>query len=315
LDFPLQFSRRYLPELPRTRGRIRANNANFRVDEILGFEPDGEGEHLYLQIRKNGQNTLWVKEQLARCLGVKPLDIGHAGLKDRHAITSQWLSVYLPARQPDLQEIVIDGVEVIRVQRHRQKLRPGAHQANHFSLLVTDIEAPEGLNALLEQVRNQGFPNYFGEQRFGQKGNNLEQGWQLLQKRKLRHHKKKSIYLSALRAYLFNQVLSARMENTPEQAELFDSTGPLWGRGRPDVGEAQKEFEMEVLGDWRPLCEALEFSGLKQERRPLFQSVPDLEWTWPEHDQLFVSFSLPPGCFATAMLYELMNWYEVSDRS
>jgi len=298
----------------RPQGYIRTENIHFQVDEILGFEPSGEGEHLYLQIRKNGQNTIWVKEQIARQLGVKPLDIGHSGLKDRHAVTTQWLSIYSPSRQPDLDSIDIEGVDVLQSCWHAHKLRPGMHQANRFRILVTKVSEPQGLDKLLEQMRDHGFPNYFGEQRFGHDGNNLDHGWALLQKRKLRHHKKKAIYLSALRSFLFNQVLSARIAIDQEQASSLDSTGPLWGRGRLGVSEAQDEFERKTLEPWQSLCEALEFSGLNQERRQLFQSAQNLVWSWPKKDQLLLDFSLSPGSFATAFLYELMNCTETDAR-
>ncbi|MFX4228173.1 MAG: tRNA pseudouridine(13) synthase TruD [Porticoccaceae bacterium] len=314
MDFHVDFCRRLQPDVPRPRGLVRAENSHFQVDEILGFDPSGEGEHLYLQIRKNGQNTVWVKQQLARQLGVEPLDIGHSGLKDRHAVTTQWLSIYAPSAEYDPVEIDIEGVEVLQSCRHTHKLRPGTHRANRFRILVTEIVQPQGLDNLLEQIAVQGFPNYFGEQRFGHDGNNLKHGWELLQKRKLKHHKNKSIYLSALRSFLFNKALSARIALDPERTSSFDFTGPLWGRGRSVVNGPQNEFEQSVLEPWRSLCEALEFSGLNQERRQVFQSAGDLVWSWPQNDQLLLDFSLPPGSFATALLYELLNWSETDVR-
>lgn len=314
MDFRIEFCRRLQPDTLRPQGLIRAENSHFQVDEILGFDPSGEGEHLYFQIRKDGQNTAWVKQQMATQLGVEFLDIGHSGLKDRHAVTTQWLSVYTPSGEHHPDQIDIEGVEVLQIARHSHKLRPGTHRANRFRILITEISQPQGLDMLLEQISDQGFPNYFGEQRFGHDGNNLKNGWELLQKRKLRHHKKKSIYLSALRSFLFNQVLSARIALGPERASSFDCTGPLWGRGRSPVNGPQCEFERGVLEPWLPLCDALEFSGLNQERRQLFQSVQDLAWSWPQKDQLLLDFSLPPGSFATALLYELLNWSEADTR-
>lgn len=313
MDFQIQFARQHLPHIARCTGRIRAENTDFQVDEILGFEPQGEGEHLYLHIRKTGQNTHWVKELLARKLGVKPQDIGHSGLKDRHAVTTQWLSIYAPGNEPDLSDIDIEGVEILRCLRHTNKLRPGMHQYNRFGILVSGITEAGDTELLLEKIDSHGFPNYFGEQRFGHDGNNLAVGWSLLQKRKLRQHKKKSIYLSALRSFVFNQLLTARIEAAPDDVSAFDMTGPLWGRGRLDVGSEQKEFELQALKPWQPLCEALEFSGLNQERRALFQSAYELTWEWPQKDMLKLDFCLPPGSYATALLHEVVSWRETSE--
>ena len=315
MEFKVYFARQHLPHIERCKGRIRSENTDFQVDEILGFDPKGEGEHLYLHIRKTGQNTVWVKEQLARKLGVKPQDIGHSGLKDRHAVTTQWLSIYKPGIDPDLSDLDIDGVEILQNLRHTNKLRPGMHQYNRFRILVSEISDAGDMESLLEQIRSHGFPNYFGEQRFGHDGNNLAIGWSLLQKRKLRQHKKKSIYLSALRSFVFNQVLTVRIEATPDQVFAFDMTGPLWGRGRLDVSPEQNEFELQVLKPWQALCEALEFSGLNQERRELFQRADEMTWEWPQQDKLLLDFCLPPGSYATALLHEIVNWYETNERS
>jgi len=315
LEFKIHFARQNLPKVARCQGRIRSENTDFQVDEILGFEPQGEGEHVYLHIRKTGQNTVWVKEQLARKLGVKPQDIGHSGLKDRHAVTTQWLSIYSPVVEPDLSGLDIDGVEVLKNLRHPNKLRPGMHQFNRFRILVSEVINAGDTEHLMKQIGSHGFPNYFGEQRFGHDGNNLHVGWSLLQNRKLRQHKKKSIYLSALRSFLFNQVLTQRIETCSDESTAFDQTGPLWGRGRQNVVPEQKEFELQALKPWQSLYVALEFSGLNQKRRDLYQRPHELTWRWLDQDKLLLDFCLPPGSYATSLLHEIVNWYETNDRS
>ena len=78
-------------ELPRAYGTppltaiLRSIPEDFRVEEILGYEPDGEGEHAFLWVEKREANTDWVARELARFAGVSPMHVGYAGLKDRHA--------------------------------------------------------------------------------------------------------------------------------------------------------------------------------------------------------------------------------------
>lgn len=321
MEFPLEQSRLYSDTEPNATATIRQQNDFFQVDEILGFDLAGEGEHLYLHIRKSGQNTNWVKQQLAEKLGMQVRDIGHAGLKDRHAVTTQWLSLYTPKAEPELEALNIEGVELLGWKRHKQKLKPGLHQGNQFKVRLSDFQGDDSKTEnILESVRQFGFPNYFGLQRFGHGGGNLSSGWQLLQRRRLGRHKKKSIYLSSLRSFLFNQVLDTQIRHLKDSAEhpaeklsdWLDISGPLWGRGNPIVDRTQAEAERQALKPWHALCDALEFSGLQQERRPLFIQPVNLTWSWPEPDQLDICFGLPSGAYATSLLNELAR---VSDAS
>ena len=181
------------------------------------------------------------------------------------------------------------------------------HEKNFFRLRLVDIEAEKiDLEDRLNAISTQGFPNYFGDQRFVIDRQNLSRGWTLLSQRKLKHQKKKGVYLSALRSYLFNCVLSRRIEDKQIGSDdEMDMSGPLWGRGRQTVGEKQAEYEHAVLEPWQPLCDALEFSGLKQDRRPLFAVPEQLNWNWLEDRILQIEFFLPAGSYATSLLREL----------
>lgn len=319
LQFPLAVRHMHADSTAISSANIRQKNAYFQVDEVLGFEPAGEGEHLFVHVRKDGQNSIWVKEQIAQQLGISPRDIGHAGLKDRHALTTQWLSIYAPKTEPALEQVQIEGVEILQSSRHRQKLKPGMHAGNLFAIRLTELQAQrEAIDKILNRIKALGFPNYFGEQRFGRDGSNLPKGWQLLKSRRLSKHKKKSIYLSSLRSFLFNRVLDARLAlvsmNSEDQQVLdgtgadsagAESTGPLWGRGRLSVDQQQAEFEQQTLAPWSELCEALEFSGLNQERRNLYVIPQHLQWNWLDDAELEIRFQLPPGAYATSLLREL----------
>ena len=111
---------------PPVSGVLRAEPADFTVQEQLGFDPDGEGEHVLLQLRKTGLNTREVARRVAALTGTRERDIGCCGLKDRNAQTVQWFSVPLPAAgERDWRELSGGGVEVLRSVRHRRKLRRG----------------------------------------------------------------------------------------------------------------------------------------------------------------------------------------------
>ena len=183
--------------------------------------PRGEGEHIWLDIEKNGANTAFVAQQLAAAAGVMDRDVGYAGLKDRYAITRQWFSIYLPKGEtPDLTQLQHPEFKVLRQSRHLKKLRPGDLQGNRFRIVLRDAtgdpDAMKALEANLQAVASQGVPNYFGAQRLGFEGGNVEQGRAMLAREiRVRNPKKKGIYLSAVRSFVFNEVLAQRIQLRP----------------------------------------------------------------------------------------------------
>jgi tRNA pseudouridine13 synthase len=324
---------------PSGRGKIRAFPEDFIVEEILAFEPSGAGEHAFLQIRKTGENTEYVARQLARFADVRQRDIGFAGLKDRHAVTTQWFSVWLPGKpDPDWAAFASASVEILHATRHARKLQRGALSGNRFTLVVRDWQGDrEKTHSRLAAIKAAGFPNYFGEQRFGHQGRNVEQALNLFRGKKV-SRELRSIYLSAARSFLFNQVLAARVEqqtwNRPLPGEIcmFDKshsrfkgdasdptigerietgeihpTGSLWGQGDRGVSDAVAALETEVVAHFSEMAEGLEKSGVETERRPLRVNVPDLKWRFSD-DQLHLNFSLPAGSYATALLREVIDW-------
>ncbi|WP_027330787.1 tRNA pseudouridine(13) synthase TruD [Marinimicrobium agarilyticum] len=308
---------------PLIRGRFRVEPEDFQVDESLGFEPEGQGEHWLVQIRKRGDNTAWVAGQLAHCAGVGVKDVGYCGLKDRHAVTTQWFSIYQPrGEEPRWADLEAQGIMPLRWARHERKLRRGQHQSNHFVIRLRDITplesgALERLDERLQQIASNGVPNYFGPQRFGRDGGNLVRArdW-LVGGRSIRQRQQRSMALSAARSWLFNRVLEARVREggwriAMPGEPLAEATGPLWGRGRPLVEGDALALENEALAPWSDWLPRLEHVGLSQERRALCLRPEGLTWR-READDLVLAFGLPPGTFATAVLAEVAELDTVS---
>lgn len=306
-DFSLDFPRALGPVCG--KALFRRQCEDFEVDEILGFELSGEGEHLYLQICKVNENTRWVAHLLADHFGVDGSAVGYAGLKDRRAVTTQWFSVHIPKGQEPPVLPDMPGCQILSVTRHSRKLRPGAHGANRFVIRLGEVSGSrDGIEARLSTIAAGGVPNYFGEQRFGIGAGNLREVAAILARPSPRFRGKRGgLYLSAARSWLFNQVLAAHLKEGawPDIVSANGaSDGPLWGRGRNPAQPSLAAFEAGVLQPWQAWCHALEHSGLKQERRSLVL-VPDaFSWRWQNAD-LVLSFSLPPGAFATAVLREV----------
>jgi tRNA pseudouridine13 synthase len=316
---------------PQVTGLFRQSPEDFRVVEHLGFELAGQGEHVYLHIEKRGENTDWVARQIARFAGVQNNDVSYAGMKDRHAVTRQWFSVYFPkGTEPQWSELETDSVRLLEATRHTQKLRRGAHQSNHFCIRLHQLEGQlTELPQRLERVIAGGIPNYFGLQRFGHNGNNLLEANRLLvEGTRIANRQKRGLMMSAARSYLFNQVLSERIKagtwNTLLEGEIGSAegfaTGPLWGRGRPLVSGECAALEAQVLNELSSWCDGLEHVGLSQERRSLMLKPQQFTGQLIEAPQaagptLEVSFSLPPGTYATAILREISLLNELKEMS
>ncbi|WP_064602076.1 tRNA pseudouridine(13) synthase TruD [Photobacterium sp. J15] len=330
---------------PECQGRIKVQPEHFVVNENLGFDFAGTGEHFMVKIRKTGENTKYVVNELAKACGVKSRDVSWAGLKDRHAVTEQWLSVHLPGKpDPDLTQFVAEhpGVEVLETARHDKKLRPGDLIGNWFQLRLSELDKPQDVIDRLEQIKLQGVPNYFGEQRFGHHGNNVvkARAWGNDEFR-VRDKSKRSFYLSAARSWLFNMVLSSRIEQglvntvmagdwllgenehcvaesvTPElEAKVtcgeLAITAPMMGdNALPTTADAEA-MEMAVVEQEPLLLKLIRDNRMRHERRSLLLKPQQMEWL-QEGDDVVVSFALPAGCFATAVVRELMIERELED--
>lgn len=322
---------------PVLRARFRASPEDFVVEELPGFEPAGQGEHLLLTIEKRGMNTAFAAGLLARWAGIGEVGVGYAGLKDRHAVTRQRFSVHLPKRvAPDLGALEAQGLRVLESHWHSRKLPRGALRGNRFTLVLRDVEGDAGtIDARLAAIADKGFPNYFGEQRFGRDGGNVEAARRMFAGARVRREQR-SIYLSAARSAIFNAVLAARIEAgdwaTGREGEVWmlegsqsvfgpepadealaaraarldiHPTGPLWGLGEPRSTGPARELELAAAAPFADLRAGLEAAGLKQERRALRVRAGDLAWRREGEDVLVLDFSLPAGAYATGLLAEL----------
>jgi len=324
---------------PEVAGVIREQLEDFRVQEIPLVDPSGEGGHLWLELEKRCANTNWVAEQLSAASGAALRDVGFAGMKDRHGVTSQWFSVSLQeARNPDWKSWNIPDVAIIQAHNHSRKLKRGALKGNRFRIVVRKLEGNIAeLEKRLVAVKSRGVPNYFGPQRFGFNGGNVERGIRWLEQGGKLSRKKRSIYISSVRSFLFNQLLSRRVEDESwnqildgeiamlngshslfacampgptlaQRCDKFDihPTGPLPGSGGMRPERRAAELELASLEAESAVVELLKKAGVRADRRALRLLAGKLEWELKE-DQLILIFDLPAGGYATSLLKELVS--------
>ncbi len=316
-------------------GIFREKNEDFRVEEHLSFTPTGSGEHSFLLIEKRGVNTQWLASELARQMGIHRRFVSYAGLKDKYAVARQWFSVHLPGKA--MPDIVKEQTEfsILKHERHHKKLKQGCIEKNSFILILKSLKANQHhVETRLKQIAVKGIPNYFGRQRFGIHGNNIQAAEALLSGKLKTNRSKQSIYLSALRSKLFNDYLSMRVQdNTWDRVlekdklilsgthSIFDvsvddsmdklqqrlNTGDLHIAG-PLPGEdieTMFSFCHTQNEQWCYYCDLLKNKRIKTHWRAL-RVIPDnMAWHWLAEDQLRLSFDLPSGCFATTVLNAL----------
>jgi tRNA pseudouridine13 synthase len=335
--------------LPGIGGRIKTIPEDFEVEEIPAYEPSGSGDHLFLWIEKRGMGAEYFQRQIARRLDIPVGEVGTAGLKDRHAITRQMVSV--PGIVGDrLSNLDGDGIRVLSVSRHTNKLKPGHLHGNRFRILVRDADpaAAERFPPILERIQSDGLPNFYGAQRFGREGETARLGFCLLRqeppadtagrKPNLRSPFLRKLALSAAQSALFNHYLGLRLsdglmrrvlpgdvmakwpaggmfvaQDVPREQQRFDgretvSAGPIYGRKTFPAAEEAATREADVLRDARLTIASFHgFGKLVQGTRRHNVIYCDDLTAATEAEGVRLTFSLPPGCYATVLLREIMK--------
>lgn len=331
----------FLHGKPAGKGLLKASPEDFVVVEDLGFAPDGEGEHILVRILKNGCNTRFVADSLAKFLKIHAREVSFAGQKDKHAVTEQWLCARVPGNaMPDLSAFELEGCKVLEYARHKRKLRLGALQGNNFTLVLREVSNREDVEARLQAIAERGVPNYFGAQRFGIGGSNLQGALRWAQSgAAVRDRNKRSFWLSAARSALFNQIVSARLQKTDfnqvvdgdalqlagrgswfvateeERAELqtrVDAKGLMITAALPGSGEwgTQRQalaFEQSAVADAAELQTLLVREKVEAVRRAMLLYPQRLTWNWWDDVTVELRFWLPAGSFATSVVRELIN--------
>lgn len=328
--------------LPGIGGVLRASLDDFVVEEIPAYTPSGSGEHTLARIEKRGLTTPDAIERLARSMSLQPRDIGYAGLKDRHARTTQWVS--LPRVDPArVMALELEGLRVIEAARHGNKLRTGHLRGNRFTLRVTSLRAPDealaAARAIAEVLDAVGVPNYYGEQRFGRDGANRERGlrWLRGDGPAPRDRFQRKLLASSVQSSLFNECLAARVSagelsrfiegdlavrhaqgrpwaiTEDEAAALYPSfeasaTGPMFGPKMPRPAGELGRREDEALRASGVTLEDLARAGeLAEGARRAVRVRAEGMSIEREETALVFAFTLPPGAYATVVMRELMK--------
>lgn len=330
---------------PSLRGSIKQQPEDFFVEEQLGFELSGQGEHLYLYIEKIQLTTHELIQQLAKAASLHPRHIGYSGLKDKHAITRQWISLHMPGVKNHPQIENGERFKVLQAQWHDKKLRTGVHRSNRFTVVVKNLTGQsDRLEQIVEAIRVQGFANYFGEQRFGANNENVEQALRILthrHKAKRLSRQRKSLYISALRSELFNAILSKRIElgvwERPLPGDLFMLNGThslfeadidpsiysryrdmdihsavsLYGEGISRINDQAAVLEEEIFHQHGEMTAVLDQTGVKYAYRAHRAVAVDLQVKLDEKaNAMLIQVALEKGVFLTSLISHFVDFSE-----
>ncbi|HAT8334273.1 TPA: tRNA pseudouridine(13) synthase TruD [Legionella pneumophila] len=339
LMYSLNWPRAY--GMPNSTATFKLCPEDFQVNELFEGQFSGEGEHIVLKIEKKGLTTEQVVKSLARLIN-KPIKlISYAGLKDKQALTTQWLSIHAPGEVIEgIETLEAPGWKILECTRHNKKLRPGFLSGNHFTITLRNVSNETDLIHRIEQIKLKGVPNYFGEQRFGRDGGNLIKAEEILvQGRKVKDRFLKGMYFSAARSWLYNLILSRRVKesswNLPLLGDVIQLVGsnsvfvndksldeqllqrigekdvspasPLPGRSKNLVKGTALQIINEVYAEWSAWLDGLEKNGLEEAWRANILYAEQIEYRINQ-GTVELSFVLPAGAYATVVLRELVQY-------
>jgi tRNA pseudouridine13 synthase len=322
---------------------LKTSPCDFRVSEELGFEPTGEGEHLFLLVEKEGLSTHELIARVARDFSLDAKLIGYSGLKDKHALTQQWLSLHRPGQKPPAELFKGDGYRVLKQASHNRKLRPGTHKYNSFQVQLREVsDFPEQTRAQVSAVASRGFANYFGAQRFGRRQDNVRQALEQLPRRRLKRSRK-GMLLSSLRSYLFNRILARRISlghwDLPLEGDVFmlrgnrsifsealddrlverfraldiSNTASLYGSGRGLLAGEPRAIEAQVFAECEAITSCLDQQGARLQMRPLRAVTDNFSCDYDaEAKTLLLKLDLPAGCYVTTVLDHFIELRDAS---
>ncbi|HAT6979344.1 TPA: tRNA pseudouridine(13) synthase TruD [Legionella pneumophila] len=339
LMYSLNWPRAY--GMPNSTATFKLCPEDFQVNELFEGQFSGEGEHIVLKIEKKGLTTEQVVKSLASLIN-KPIKlISYAGLKDKQALTTQWLSIHAPGEVIEgIETLEAPGWKILECTRHNKKLRPGFLSGNHFTITLRNVSNETDLIHRIEQIKLKGVPNYFGEQRFGRDGGNLIKAEEILvQGRKVKDRFLKGMYFSAARSWLYNLILSRRVKesswNLPLLGDVIQLVGsnsvfvndksldeqllqrigekdvspasPLPGRSKNLVKGTALQIINEVYAEWSAWLDGLEKNGLEEAWRANILYAEQIEYRINQ-GTVELSFVLPAGAYATVVLRELVQY-------
>jgi len=328
---------------PVAKAVLKSRLSDFRVSEELGFEPTGEGEHLFLLVEKSGLSTHELITGVARDYSLDPRHIGYSGLKDKHALTRQWLSLHMPGKKPPAELFKGNGYQVLKQASHNRKLRPGTHKYNSFEVHLREVsDFPDKTREQISAVTRQGFANYFGAQRFGRRQDNVRQALEQLPRRRLKRSRK-SMLLSSLRSYLFNRILARRLSlghwDLPLEGDVFmlrgnrsifsealddrlverfrtldiSNTASLYGTGQHLLTGESQAIEAQIFAECDAITSCLDQQGAKLQMRALRAVVDNFSYDYDAEDQsLLLKLDLPAGCYVTTVLGHFIELQDAS---
>ncbi len=321
-------------------GRIKAQNDHFQVEEILPYSPCGKGEHLYVTVKRSGWNTLEVARSLAGAAGIPTSQVGFGGRKDKNALVVQTFSLCLDQTSATLsleKQLSRLPFEIIAINRHTNKIKIGHVAANRFKILLSQVE-PQSIGPALRiaaTLTGKGIANYYGPQRFGRGGANIQRALHLaLVDSRIRRPDR--FMVSVFQALLFNTYLNTRfqqglaftmlegdiakktdtggiflVDDQNEANQRFNDhrivyTGPIYGHKMLAARKTAGALEQQVLASTGLAPERLKHIRARGSRRPaiLFLEKIKIE---PAPNGLWFEFTLPSGAYATVIMREFIK--------
>jgi len=294
---------------------FKQTKEDFIVDEISHRKFKGKGNFFILRIKKQSLSTWDLLSIISDILDIDEHLIGYAGLKDKNATTTQYISIPMN-KSKEYKLLNSKNIQVIETFIDDKKLKIGDLVGNRFRINLHDIDAdtlPQ-IYQTLSQIQKHGMPNYFGYQRFGNE-TNFEKSKRIIEGEEILKDKKLEKFMKlAYQSYFFNGWLASRIELSKDkksnklqalQGDVFNLhdratiTGLLPGRDIIRAKEEAREIE-EKFDDI--------FIQEKGYRRDAWIKPSDIKNKYnKEQNTMVVEFTLPKSSYATVFIENIAN--------
>ncbi|PID35004.1 MAG: hypothetical protein CR971_00280 [candidate division SR1 bacterium] len=230
---------------------------DFFVEELLGFELSGKGDVFFVQFEKENKNTMDIIAHLCKSFPIERKDLGISGLKDKHAVTRQRICIYksvlekiggdqTKGREEFLKHLG-QVAKIITTTWHDTPLAVGRHKYNRFRIVLRFKDTPSSeletnIEEKIKKIQTTGFPNCFGQQRFGKGNRNFKRACEIFQmtKKAMKNAFEIRFKLQAFSSMYFNHYALSRRKKGQHllEGDILTSTFHAW---KAEVGSYENQ--------------------------------------------------------------------------
>jgi tRNA pseudouridine13 synthase len=306
--------REYLRSVDGISFKFYQTQDDFIVDEVPSREFKGKGNFLILKVQKIELTTWDMVAIFSEYLAIPAQKIGYAGLKDKHATTTQYISVDASYERM-LKQFYHKQIKILSITRDSKPIRMGDLAGNRFCInlhYVDNIDAGR-IEKVARKIAKEGLPNYFGYQRFGRDADSIKQAKEMVEGDIfIEDDKLKNFLYSIYQSSFFNDWLRERVQITKQndESKFMTLKGDVYSKDKVVTGLLCGRDVKRAKFDAREIEKKYddEFFQQKGFRRDALIYPKDIECRYIKKETMLkLSFTLTKGSYATVFLESIAD--------